>query len=94
MVKRDGDSESDRIAASEATVVYHTVHHSQSFCTNDCLSTLIKKIYEPKFSSACSYFLSKKKCPVILQKLFEDPCLNCVCHLQEIKCLHSKNILA
>jgi hypothetical protein len=51
MVRCDGGSESDKIAASEALVAY-TVHHSQSFCTNDCLWTLIKKIYEPKFSSA------------------------------------------
>jgi hypothetical protein len=52
MVRRDDDSESDKITASEALVAYHTVRHSQSFRTNDCLSTLIKKIYEPKFSSA------------------------------------------
>jgi hypothetical protein len=50
-VRRDGDSESNKIAASEALVAYRTVRHSQSFCANDCLSTLIKKIYEPKFSS-------------------------------------------
>jgi hypothetical protein len=41
MVRCDGDSESDEIAASEALVAYHTVLHSQSFHTNDCLSTLI-----------------------------------------------------
>jgi hypothetical protein len=52
MVRRDGDSESDKIAANEALVAYHTVRHGQSFHTNDCLSTLIKKIYEPKCSSA------------------------------------------
>jgi hypothetical protein len=51
-VRRDGDSENDKIAASEALVAYHTVRHGQSFRANDCLSTLIKKIYEPKFSSA------------------------------------------
>jgi hypothetical protein len=53
MVRRDGDSECDKIAASgEALVAYHTVRHGQSFCANDCLLTLIKKMYEPKFSSA------------------------------------------
>jgi hypothetical protein len=31
MVKRDGDNESDKIAASEALVAYHTVRHGQSF---------------------------------------------------------------
>jgi hypothetical protein len=50
-VRRDGDSESDKIAASEALVAY-TVRHGQSFRAKDFLSTLIKKIYEPKFSSA------------------------------------------
>jgi hypothetical protein len=53
-VRRDGDSESDKIAASEALVAYHTVRHGQSFRANDCLSTLMMKIYEPKFSSACT----------------------------------------
>jgi hypothetical protein len=52
MVRCDGDSESDKIAASEALVAYHTVHHGQSFRANDWLSTLIKKIYVPKFTSA------------------------------------------
>jgi hypothetical protein len=51
-VRRGGDSESDKIAASEALVASHIVRHGQSFRANDCLSTLIKTIYEPKFSSA------------------------------------------
>jgi hypothetical protein len=42
MARRDG----------EALVVYHTVHHCQSFQANDCLSALIKTIYEPKCFSA------------------------------------------
>jgi hypothetical protein len=52
MVRHDGDSENDKIAASEALVSYHTVRPGQSFCANDCLSTLIKEIYEPKYTSA------------------------------------------
>jgi hypothetical protein len=35
MVTRDGDSESDRIAASQAAVAY-TMRHGQSFRANDC----------------------------------------------------------
>jgi hypothetical protein len=54
MMRRDGDSERDKTAASEALVAYHTVHHGRSFRANDCLSTLIKTIHEPKFSSACT----------------------------------------
>jgi hypothetical protein len=45
MMRRDGDNESNKIEASEATVAYHTVRYGQSFRANDCLSTLIKKIY-------------------------------------------------
>jgi hypothetical protein len=52
ITRRDGDSESDKIAATEALVAYHTVRHGRSFRVNDCMLTLIKKIYEPKFSSA------------------------------------------
>jgi hypothetical protein len=52
MVRCDGDSESDKSAASEALVACRTVCHGQSFHANDYLSTLIKRIYEAKFSSA------------------------------------------
>jgi hypothetical protein len=51
-VRRDDGSESDKIAASEALVAYHKARHGQSFRANDCLSTLIKTIYEPNISSA------------------------------------------
>jgi hypothetical protein len=44
-VRRNGDSESNKIAASEALVAYHTARHGQSFSANDCLSTLIYQIY-------------------------------------------------
>jgi hypothetical protein len=27
------------------------------------------------FDGLCSYFLSQQKCPIMLRKLFEDPCL-------------------
>jgi hypothetical protein len=52
IVRRDGDRGSDKIAATEALVAYRTVRHGQSFSANDCLSTLMTKMYEPKFSSA------------------------------------------
>jgi hypothetical protein len=75
MVRRDGDSESDKIAASEALVAYRTVHQGQSFRANDCLSTLIKKIYEPKFSSARSKseaIITNILSPYIAGKVKED----------------------
>jgi hypothetical protein len=75
MVRRDGDSESDKIAASEAIVAYHTVRHGQSFCANDYLSTLIKKIYEAKFSSArtkTETIITNVLSSYILGKVIED----------------------
>lgn len=42
----------DKVLASEGMFAYHTVMHGHSFRSNDCLSTLIKRTYEPKYSSA------------------------------------------
>jgi hypothetical protein len=75
MVRHDGDSESDQIIASEALVGYHTVHHGQSFRGSDWLSTLIKKMYEPKFSSACTKseaIITNALSPYILGEVIED----------------------
>jgi hypothetical protein len=63
------------IAASESLVTYHTVCHGQSFRGNDCLSTLIKKIYEPKFSSAgtkSEAIITNVLSPYILGEVIED----------------------
>jgi hypothetical protein len=76
MVRRDGGSESDEIATSEALVAYHTVRHGQSFRACDCLSTMIKKIYEPKFSSAAytksEALITNVLSPYILGDVIED----------------------
>lgn len=40
---------SDKIAASEGLITYHTVHNDQSFCTNNYLLTLMKKLCGPNF---------------------------------------------
>ena len=75
MVRRDDNSESDKIAASEALVAYHTVRHGQSFRSNDCLSTLIKKLYEPKFSSArtkSEAIITNVLSPYILDEVQQD----------------------
>jgi hypothetical protein len=64
-----------KFAASEALVAYHTVHHDQSFCASDCLSILIKKIYEPKCSSACTKsqaIITNVLSPYILGEVKED----------------------
>jgi hypothetical protein len=75
MVRRDGDSGSDKIAVSEALVAYHTVRHGQSFRANDCFSSLIKKIHEPKFSSAhtkSEAISTNVLSPYILGEVIED----------------------
>jgi hypothetical protein len=54
---------------------YHTVRYGQSFRANDCLSTLIKKIYEPKFSSAhikSEAIVTNILSPYILGEVIED----------------------
>jgi hypothetical protein len=56
-------------------VAYHSVRHGQSFRAKDCLSTLIKKIYEPKFSSACTkleVIITSVLSPYILGEVIED----------------------
>uniref|UniRef100_H2ZTH8 BED-type domain-containing protein n=1 Tax=Latimeria chalumnae TaxID=7897 RepID=H2ZTH8_LATCH len=51
--KKDEASEADLlVACQEGAWAYHTVNHGQSFKYMDCTSKLIKKMYEPKFSSA------------------------------------------
>jgi hypothetical protein len=75
MMIHDGDSESDKIAGSEALLAYHTVRYGQSLRANDCLSTLIKKIYESKFSSArtkSEAIITNVLSPYILGEVIED----------------------
>lgn len=44
--------ESDKVHASEGLFAYHSVIHGHSFQSADCTAKLIKKLYDPKFSSA------------------------------------------
>ena len=37
------------LAAKEATFVYHTATHGQSFRSFDCTTKLVSKLFEPKF---------------------------------------------
>ena len=38
------------LAAKEATFLYHTAIHGQSFKSSDCTSKLVSKSFEPKFA--------------------------------------------
>jgi hypothetical protein len=70
MVRRDGD-----IVASDDLVAYHTACHGQSFHANDYLLTLIKKMYERKFSSALTQseaIITSVLSPYILGEVMED----------------------
>jgi hypothetical protein len=49
---KDGNNSDLQCAAIEATFSYHTARHELSFNTSDCTSKLVKKLYDPKFSSA------------------------------------------
>jgi hypothetical protein len=51
---KDGNNNNSDLecAAKEATFSYHTTRHELSFKTSDCTSKLLKKLYDPKFSSA------------------------------------------
>ncbi|XP_062538709.1 uncharacterized protein LOC134206983 [Armigeres subalbatus] len=74
MVKQ-GSADFFKIAASEALFAYHCVRHSQSFRSNDCLSKLINKLYDPKFSSArtkSEAIVTNVLSPFALQEVVED----------------------
>jgi hypothetical protein len=47
--KTIGGKEFD-LAAKEGTFSFHTVAHNQSFQSMDCTSTIIGKLFEPKFN--------------------------------------------
>jgi hypothetical protein len=51
---KDGNNNNSALecAAKEVTFSYHTPRHEPSFKTSDCTSKLVKKLYDPKFSSA------------------------------------------
>jgi hypothetical protein len=49
---KDGNNRDLQCAAIEATFSYHAARHEFSFITSDCTSILVKKLYDPKFSSA------------------------------------------
>jgi hypothetical protein len=40
------------LATKEGTFAFHTVAHNQSFQLMDCTSTIIRKLFEPKFTCA------------------------------------------
>ena len=44
LVRRGDSSKGSKIATAEAARTYHSMRHSQSFCANDCLSTLLKHL--------------------------------------------------
>lgn len=69
------DAEFFRVAASKAVFAYHCVRHSQSFRSNDCLSKLINKLYDPKFSTALTKnkaIVVKVSSPLVIQQLLKD----------------------
>ena len=56
------------LAAKEATFAYHSATHRQNFRSFDCISKLVSKLFEPKFS------LGKTKCEAIIVKVIAPMC--------------------
>jgi hypothetical protein len=51
VAKTTGDKELN-LAAKEGTFAFYTVTHNQSFQSMDCTSTVIWKLFDPKFTCA------------------------------------------
>jgi hypothetical protein len=49
------------LAADEATFAYHVCMHNQSFCLMDCMSKIVQKLYDKKFTCG-----QKKTQPIIM----------------------------
>jgi hypothetical protein len=87
MVRRDGDSESDKIAASEALDAYHIVRYGQRFRANDCLSAytksgaIITNVLSPNVLDEIIEDLNKTKTTTVSldasngQPTFSNPCV-------------------
>ena len=53
--RKPGTQTEDNVAAGEATMSFHTVKHHRSYRSNDCSSTLIRKLFpDSTISKKCS----------------------------------------
>lgn len=72
--KKLGDKEKE-LAAQEATFVYHTVKHNQSFQSMDCTSILLQKFSDKKFTckqTKCQVIAVKVLAPQAIDEMKED----------------------
>lgn len=60
---RKQTEEEIKVAAQEALIAYHTARHNLSFRSNDCLSKIIKCVFETK------YGMARTKTGVVITKL-------------------------
>ncbi|XP_025410915.1 uncharacterized protein LOC112683919 [Sipha flava] len=68
-------NESKRIAAEEGLFAYHTIIHNHSFRSMDCTTSIIKKIYEKKFSCArtkCESIIVNVIAPFAIQQMLDE----------------------
>ncbi len=74
-MKKEGDVENNEINASEATFAYHSVKHNISFRFNDCLSNLIRNLYQHKFTlgrTKAEFIIKNVLAPHMIDELIDD----------------------
>lgn len=68
-------SNEKKLAATEGLFAYHIIRHNQSFRSADCMSKIVKKVFEPKYSSGrtkTEAIIKKVFLPMVLEKLDQD----------------------
>ena len=65
---KPGTQIEDNVAAAEATMAFHTVKHHQSYKSNDCTSTLIRKLF-PDSNISKKYSCARTKVEAIVNNV-------------------------
>ena len=65
---KSGTQIEDNVAAAEATMAFHTVKHHQSYKSNDCTSTLIRKVF-PDSNISKKYSCARTKVEAIVNNV-------------------------
>ena len=65
---KPGTHTEDNVAAAEATTVFYTVKHHQSYKSDDCTSPLMRKLF-PKSNISKKYFCARTKVEAIVNNV-------------------------
>ena len=74
---KPGTKSEDEVAAAEATMTFHTVKHHYSYKSNDCISTLMAKIF-PDSSTAKKFSCARTKIEAIVNNVLAPASVQCV----------------